>query len=495
MATGISAGACHRKMAHHGLTGDSDPPARYEEVHEIQAWRRADARATGVRGRLKVNKRVLIIVQNLPVPLDRRVWLECQELVRAGYTVSVICPKGPQDPGYQELDGVRLYKYDAPTTQPGVRGYLTEFVVCWLKTARLSVRVRREIGFDVIQACNPPDTYALLAAPYKLAGAKFVYDQHDLCPEVYRSRFDRPSPLLLRGLYLLEGITYRFADHVISTNESYRLVAMGRGGRGCDDMTVVRSGPDTDRMRPGVDSPELRRGRRHLIVYLGVMGPQDGVDSVLHVLDILVHKDGREDIHLALLGFGDCLEDLRVLSTELGLDDYVTFTGRADAATIEKYLRTAAVGLGPDPANPLNEVSTMNKTMEYMAYGVPVVTFDLIETRVSAGDAACYVEPGDLEGFARAVTDLLDDPERRSTLGRKGRERAAEVLDWCLQAPGYVAVYDHLLGVARADAKAGTRPRAGRRPAAWTKVAASAVVSLLAGAGVVAVVSGRWDRR
>ncbi|WP_250283811.1 MULTISPECIES: glycosyltransferase family 4 protein [unclassified Frankia] len=441
-----------------------------------------------------MNKRVLIIVQNLPVPLDRRVWLECQELVRAGYTVSVICPRGPQDPDYQELDGVHLHKYDAPKTRPGVRGYLAEFVVCWLRTARLSVRVRREIGFDVIQACNPPDTYALLAAPYKLTGTKFVYDQHDLCPEVYRSRFDRPSDLLLRGLYLLEGITYRLADHVISTNESYRLVAMGRGRRDHADTTVVRSGPDTDRMRPGADSPDLRRGRRHLAVYLGVMGPQDGVDAVLRALDILVHKDGREDIHVALLGFGDCFEELRALSTELGLDDYVTFTGRADAVTIEKYLRTAAVGLGPDPANPLNEVSTMNKTMEYMAYGVPVVTFDLTETRVSAGYTACYVEPGDLEGFARAVTDLLDDPERRRELGRQGRERAVEVLDWRLQAPGYVAVYDHLLGATSTDTAAGTRSWPRRRPASWRKAAASTAAFLVAGAATLAAVNGRRGR-
>ncbi|WP_131745323.1 glycosyltransferase family 4 protein [Frankia sp. Cppng1_Ct_nod] len=435
-----------------------------------------------------MNKRVLIIVQNLPVPLDRRVWLECQELVRSGYTVSVICPKGPQDPVYQELDGVHLYKYDAPTTQPGVRGYLTEFVVCWLKTARLSVRVRREVGFDVIQACNPPDTYALLAAPYKIAGTKFVYDQHDLCPEVYRSRFDRPSPILLRGLYLLEGITYRLADHVISTNESYRLVAIGRGRHDRSDTTVVRSGPDTDRMCPGADVPELRRGRSHLIVYLGVMGPQDGVDLVLRALDILVHKDGREDIQLALLGFGDCLEELRALSTELGLDDYVTFTGRADGATIEKYLRTAAVGLGPDPANPLNEVSTMNKTMEYMAYGVPVVTFDLIETRVSAGDAACYVTPGDVEAFARAVTDLLEDPERRELLSKRGRERAVEVLDWRLQAPGYVAVYDRLTSAGR------RLPMAKSSMAKRARTAASVGAALLAAASVAASLSARRGR-
>lgn len=395
-----------------------------------------------------MGRRVLIIVQNLPVPLDRRVWLEAQALVAAGYTVSVICPKGPGDEEFAVLDGVRLYKYDPPPTGMGVRDFVAEFALSWLAAARLARRVWREVGFDAIQACNPPDTYALLAAPYRLRGVKFVYDQHDLCPEVYTSRFATPSRLLLGGLYLLEGLTYRLADHVVATNESYRAVAIGRGRVRRADTTVVRSGPDTDRMRPGTADPALRRGRRHLLCYLGVMGPQDGVDLVLRAMDLLVHADGRDDIGCALIGAGDCLNDLTALCAHLGLDDHVTFTGRVDDATVASYLRTADVGLGPDPRNPLNDVSTMNKTMEYLAYGLPVVTFDLVETRVSAGDAGRYVAPGDVRGFADAIVALLDDPAARRALSGRGRARAVEVLDWRRQAEAYVAVYDTLLAPA-----------------------------------------------
>ncbi|MCK9900285.1 glycosyltransferase family 4 protein [Frankia sp. Cpl3] len=395
---------------------------------------------------MTLRNRVLIIVQNLPVPLDRRVWLECRALTEAGYQVRVICPKGPGDPDYQLLDGVHIYKYEPVAADSGVVSYLREFFVCWLRTARLARRVYREQGFDIIQACNPPDTYALLALLYRRRGVRFVYDQHDLCPEVYQSRFERPSRILLSGLYALEKITYRTAHHVISTNDSYRSIAMRRGGRSLEDTTVVRSGPDTDRMLPGQEYPELRKGRRFLLCYLGVMGPQDGVDNAIHALDELVNKRGRSDVHLALLGFGDCYDELRALATELNLDEYVTFTGRADHEMISQYLSTADVGVGPDPLNPLNNVSTMNKTMEYMAYGLPVVTFDLAETRVSAGEAAEYVPPGDVPAFADAIERLLEDPGRRAELSEWGRKRAVEILDWRLQVPGYVAVFDQLSG-------------------------------------------------
>lgn len=396
---------------------------------------------------------VLIVVQNLPVPLDRRVWLECQALVEAGYRVSVICPKGPGDPDHQRLDGVSIHKYPPAPQATGALGYLREFTYSWLHTARLARQVWRREPFQALQACNPPDTYWALARLYRSRGVTFVYDQHDLNPEVFRSRFGEPRTATQKAQYRtllwLERRTYRGADHVIATNESYRAVAQRRGGRAPSDVTVVRSGPDTSRMQPGPVRAELRRGRRHLAVYLGVMGPQDGVDLVLRALDVLVHRMGRDDVHVALLGFGDCLADLRALSTRLDLDDHVTFTGRADAAMIGEYLSTADVGLSPDPKNPLNDVSTMNKTMEYMAYGLPVVAFDLVETRVSGGEAAVYVEPGappdDADRYAKAVADLLDDQPRRKAMGAAGRDRAVHVLDWAPQREKYVAVYDLLL--------------------------------------------------
>jgi glycosyltransferase involved in cell wall biosynthesis len=407
---------------------------------------------------------VLIIVQNLPVPLDRRVWLECQALRAAGYEVSVICPKGPGDPSYAVLDGVHVYKYRPAPATSGVLSYLVEFVYSWLRTALLSVRVARRRRFDAMQACNPPDTYWALARLWKLASrgrVRFVFDHHDLNPEVFRSRFGEPRGVAARaqlgGLRWLERRTFRAADHVISTNESYRRVALERGGVPKWRTTVVRSGPDTTRMRRIEPVPALRRGRSQLLVYLGIMGPQDGVDVVLRAADLLIHKLGRDDLHVALLGFGDSYDSLVALTSELSLDQHVTFTGRADLQMISEYLSTADVGLSPDPLNPLNDVSTMNKTMEYMAYGLPVVAFDLTETRVSGGDAAVYVDPSGpaeeaVERFALAVGSVLDDPDRRAAMALAGRERAERVLDWQPQRAAYVGVYDSLLGSLRAAA-------------------------------------------
>ena len=394
-------------------------------------------------------RRVLIIVQNLPVPLDRRVWLECQALVHNGFGVSVICPKGPGDLWRQEIDGVRIYKYPPPPVARGVAGYAFEFGYCWIVTALLSGVVALRDGFAAIQACNPPDTYFALARIWKLFGKRFVYDQHDLNPEVFLSRFGEPSGvsarLQLRILKALERMTYRTADHVISTNESYRSVALTRGSRSPQDVTVVRSGPDTTTMRPITPRPDLRKGRRYLAVYLGIMGPQDGVDITLHALDLLIRRYGRTDCSLALLGFGDCLDDLKQLAHELGLDEYVTFTGRVGPGEIGEYLSTADIGLCPDPKSPLNDVSTMNKTMEYMAYALPMVTFELIETRVSAGESARYVEDGDLSGFARAWDELLRDDAERARLGLIGRDRVSRELDWAPQAQRYVRVWEQLL--------------------------------------------------
>ncbi|MGY1699102.1 glycosyltransferase family 4 protein [Geodermatophilus sp. SYSU D00766] len=395
--------------------------------------------------------RVLVIVQNLPVPLDRRVWLECQALVADGIGVSVICPKGPGDPSFAVIDGVPVYKYRPAPETSGALSYLVEFVYCWVRTALLSLRVWRRDGFSVIQACNPPDTYWLLARLWRTRGVRFVYDQHDLNPEVFRSRFGEPQGLRARLEYgvltWLERSTYRAADEVISTNESYRRVAVTRGRRDPAHVTVVRSGPDTSRMRPRPPEPALRHDRS-LLVYLGIMGPQDGVDIALHAMAELVHARGRDDVHLALLGFGDSLEDLRRLATELRLDQHVTFTGRADAEMVARYLSTAVIGLCPDPSSPLNDVSTMNKVMEYMSFAVPVVAFDLTETRVSAGDTGVLVDPrAGAAGLADAVAALLDDPGRRIALSLAARQRAVEDLDWAQQAVRYVGVHRRALGM------------------------------------------------
>ncbi len=394
-------------------------------------------------------RHVLIVVQNLPVPLDRRVWLECRALKSAGYDVSVICPKGPGDPSREVIDGVRIFKYRAAPEASGALGYLVEFVYCWLRTAFLSWRAWRAQPFQVLQACNPPDTYWLLARFWKRKGVRFVFDQHDLNPELFRSRFGEPTTRMKRAqfafLLWLERRTYDTADHVISTNRSYQRVAMERGGMDIADTTVVRSGPDTSVMRPVHPRPGAGPRLRHSLVYLGIMGPQDGVDTILHVMHELVHVRGRHDVEAKLLGFGDCLEDLKKQCTEMGLDDVVTFTGRADARMISEHLSAAAVGLCPDLKTPLNDVSTMNKTMEYMAYALPSVSFDLVETRVSGADACLYVPSGDVQKFCDTVEQLLDDPEARLDLAQRARARVSQVLDWKPQSEAYVSVFDRLV--------------------------------------------------
>ncbi len=391
---------------------------------------------------------ILIIVQNLPVPLDRRVWLECRALIARGYRVSVICPRGPGDPGFQRIDGVDIYKYSPAREASGFLGFAWEFAYSWLRTAWLSLRVWRRGRFDVIQACNPPDTYWLLALLWRIRGVRFVFDHHDLNPELYLSRFGAPRSFAQRlqyaGLVWLERRTFRAADRIISTNESYKAIAVKRGDRMPGHVAVVRSGPDTRQMRPIVPV-HPRPADRINLVYLGIMGPQDGVDQVLLIVDELVRR-GRDEVTATLLGFGDCLDELRSQCTRLGLDDRVTFTGRVDRVAIAEHLSGADIGICPDLKTPLNDVSTMNKTMEYMAYALPSVSFDLIETRISGADSLLYVPSGDVSAFADAIERLIDDPALRVRLGRLGRERVSSLLDWRPQAEAYVAVFDQVTG-------------------------------------------------
>jgi glycosyltransferase involved in cell wall biosynthesis len=398
-----------------------------------------------VKARMKSN-RILIIVQNLPVPFDRRVWLECRTLTGAGYQVAVVCPKAPGDPSYQVIDGVQIYKYRPYSPGGGAATYVAEYAYSFAATLLLSLKAARGGRFGAVQSCNPPDIFWPIGLLFKLwHGSRFVFDHHDLCPETFESRFPDGPALLYRGLRFLERCTMRSADHVISTNESYRRLVMDRDGVKPERVTVVRTGPDPDKMKAIEAVPARRRGREHLAAYIGVMGPQDGVDIAIKTADYVVNTLQRTDISFTLIGSGDCFDELVALRDELKLGDFVEFTGRAPDETVQEILSTADIGMSPDPRNPLNDVSTMNKTMEYMAFGLPVLAFDLRETRASAEDAGAYATPNDIEEMARLLVDLIDDEPRRKAMGDTGRRRIEDKLAWRHQEPHYLSVYNRLL--------------------------------------------------
>ncbi|MFM9607512.1 glycosyltransferase WbuB [Streptomyces sp. V2] len=385
-------------------------------------------------------RRALVLVENLSVPFDRRVWQECATLRDAGWRVDVICPQGGKRDTEPEavIDGIRIHRYPLHAATGGPAGYLREYGAALWHTFRLARRVG---PVDVVHACNPPDLLFLPALWLKRRGARFVFDQHDLVPELYLSRFDRGKDLLYRGVCALERLTYRVADVVLATNESYKAVAVRRGGRRPEDVFVVRSAPDVERFHPVPPEPELKRGKPHLLCYLGVMGPQDGVDYALRALAKLRDECGRDDWHAVFVGGGDTFDAMVELSRTLGLTDRVEFTGRIPDADLARYLSSADVCLSPDPHNPLNDVSTMNKVLEYMVMGRPIVSFELREARVSAGEAALYAPANDESAFAKLIVELLDDPERRARMGEAGRERINGPLSWRNSQTALLAAY------------------------------------------------------
>jgi glycosyltransferase involved in cell wall biosynthesis len=391
---------------------------------------------------------VLHLSENLPLPFDRRVWMELGALRDGGYEIAAICPMGESWTARHEvIDGIHIWRYPPPPPTRGTLSYVWEFLYCWLQTARLSLVVLARRGFDVVHAANPPDTFWAIALPYKLLGKRYVFDHHDLCPELYVARFGerRAGNLLHRLLGALEWAQFRTADLVISTNDSYRQVALDRGRVPSDRVVVVRSGPSRERfatVRP-VD-PALKRGRPHLVAYLGVMAPQDGVDHLLRAAAHLVHGAGREDVSFTLIGSGDSFADLRALTRELALERFVEFTGRIPDADVERILATADVCVSPDPRNPLNDVSTMNKILEYMACGRPIVAYDLREHRCSAGEGALYAVPNREDDLAARIAELLDDPARRERMGAYNRRRFLEHMAWEFSAGELLRAYGGL---------------------------------------------------
>ena len=388
---------------------------------------------------------VLIIVENLSVPFDRRVWSEAQTLREAGYQVSVICPRGSQaEKRFEVIDHVHIFRHPMPHEASGKLGYLVEYASALFWEMTYSVRVFRRRGFDVIHACNPPDLIFLVGSIYKLLlRRKFLFDHHDASPEFFEAKFGRRG-FFWRLLVLCERLTFMTADISIATNESYRRVAIERGRMPPDRVFVVRSGPNTERMKPLPPDPAWRKGRGHLVAYVGVIGEPEGLDLLLASVDDIVRARGRQDIQFVVMGSGPRLADINRLATKMGLTKHVTLTGRVDDATLMTVLATADVCVNPDRPDIINDMSTMNKIMEYMAMGKPIVQFDLVEGRVSAGEASLYARNTDVTDFADKIIQLVDDPARRERMGNFGRKRIAEELSWKHEAPKLLAAYDML---------------------------------------------------
>jgi glycosyltransferase involved in cell wall biosynthesis len=398
--------------------------------------------------------RILILVENLPSPFDRRVWQEANALHEAGHDVSIICPTGKgYEKRYEEIDGIAIHRYSLPMEAEGAAGYAIEYGVALAKTFWLCWKVLLTRGFDAIHACNPPDLFFLIGAFFKLFGKKFVFDHHDINPELYEAKFGRRD-LFWKLMVWLERMTFRAADVSIATNESYRRIAIERGGMDPGRVYVVRSGPSLERLKVGMPHLHLKCGRRFLVGYVGVMGRQEGIDLLLEAARVIVKDLGRDDVHFGLVGGGTSLDEMKALAHELGVADHVTFTGRVPDAEMLAMLNTADVCVNPDVANEMNDKSTMNKIMEYMALGKPIVQFDLAEGRFSAHDASLYAAKNDPRDMARQIVALLDDPVRRAAMGAYGRARVENELEWRYEVPKLLAAY-----AALAPAHTAQRPR------------------------------------
>lgn len=389
-------------------------------------------------------RKVLIIVENLPVPFDRRVWQEATTLRDAGYQVCVICPIGKGfEARYELLEGIHIYRFPLPPEAKGALGYALEYLVALFWQYILAWRILLTRGFDVIHACNPPDNIFLIGLFFKLFGKQYIFDHHDISPELYEAKFGKKG-LFYRMLLACERWTFRTANVSIATNESYKRIAIARGGIDPKRVFVVRSGPDLERLKILPPNKALKNGCKYLVAYVGVMGKQEGIDYLLRAVRHIVYDMGRTDIHFSLVGSGTETKQMKTYAKELGLADYVTFTGRVPDQDMLEMLNTADVCVNPDVANEMNDKSTMNKVMEYMALGKPIVQFDLKEGRFSAQKASLYAEKNDEVDLAQNIIRLLDDPELREKMGSYGRARIENELEWKFEAPKLLAAYEAL---------------------------------------------------
>ena len=393
-------------------------------------------------------KKVCIVVENLPVPFDRRVWQEATSLHEAGAEVTVICPRTKKYPlEYEELEGVKIYRHPLPEAK-GTLDYFKEYFWALFHEFRLLLKVFRKQGVqDVIHACNPPDLIFIAAAPFFfLTRCRFLFDHHDINPELWIAKFGKKG-LGYRAMILAERFTYFFAKHAIVTNESYKEIAMRRGHKREEDVTVVRSGPNLSKLKIGAAKPEVKKGFKYLVGYIGVMGQQEGVDLLLNSVDYIVNKKNRKDVRFCIMGGGPSLEELRELNEKMGLTDYVEFPGRVSDEFLADVMNTADVCVNPDLPSEMNDKSTMNKIMEYMAFGKPMVQFTLKEGMFSAQKASLYAKNTDTDDFAEKILWLLDNPDKAAEMGAFGRKRVQTELSWDFERPKLIGAYKKILGL------------------------------------------------
>lgn len=391
-----------------------------------------------------MNRGILIIVENLPVPFDTRVWQEATTLVQNGYTVSVICPKGKgYDKEFEILQGVNIYRHDLPTEGNGLVGYVREYGTALKEQIRLAKKVYKEVGFNVIQGCNPPDNIYMVANRFKKYGVKYVFDHHDICPELFEAKFKKKG-LLYQSQIFLEGKTYKNCDIAFVTNESYKKIAIERGKMNPKNVFVLRSGPKLERLKIQKPKNEIKRGKRYMVGYLGVIGQQEGIEYLLEAAKYIKESKGRNDIFYGIVGGGPHLEALKQKCKEMKIDDIFEFTGRVSDQVMLDYLNTADVCVNPDEYNEMNDKSTMNKILEYMALGKPIVQFDLTEGKYSAQKASLYAKPNDSKDLAEKIIFLLDNEEKRVEMGQYGMKRIKNELSWEHTSKELLRGYDTL---------------------------------------------------
>ncbi len=392
-----------------------------------------------------MKRSVLIIVENLPVPFDTRVWKEACALRDNGYEVAVICPKGKGfEKHYEKLEKIHIYRHPMPKEGNGSLSYLVEYASALFWEFILAWWIFLKYRFHVIQGCNPPDNIFLIALSFKPFGVKYVFDHHDINPELYYTKFGRKDIFYKIQLWL-EKTTFRLCDIAMSTNQTYRDIAVTRGGMPPESVFVVRNGPDVDKFKAVKPIPKLKHGKTYLVGYVGTMSVQEGIDILLEIA-LYIKKQGRNDIHFTCIGGGPGLKELESMKKDMGLNDMFNFTGRIPDEDLLKILSTADVCVNPDRPSEMNNMSTMIKIMEYMALGKPIVQFDLKEGKYSARDAALYAKNDSIEDFAKKILWLLDHPSERKKMGEFGRKRIEEKLAWKYSVPNLLAAYEKAFG-------------------------------------------------